>query len=371
MSDSSSLRTVLRLAQFATNAQAAELVLDGFPVVRVMSNGPISTSMVWADRSGFSECHADDDVEPWVKSVTVCPITGPSGEPGFVIVGHADTDVFSNDSVLALEAVVELVEENLDRAVEHVRISRLGEVLKQNQDQLRTAQDRLLISNEELEQFAYVAAHELVSPLRAASLYAEVLETLVEGEGENRQRIADCIEAIRSGVSDMDQQVRQLLDLSNIHSDASDIMSFPLDDVVNRAARALEVPLADAGATLDVGDLPVVQGRSVPLQNVFSNLFTNAIRYRHATRPLEINVSSVLHDDVVVVSVADNGSGIAPEAQDRIFRMFERASSTTDGSGIGLALSRRIVESIGGTISLGHSSDDGATFTLSLPVPAN
>lgn len=368
MADTSSLRTLLRLAQYATNAQAAELVLDSFPVVRVMSNGPVSTSMVWADRSGYSTCDEHDDVEAWVGSVAVQPVTGPSGEPGFVVVAHEQADAFTEQAVDALHAVVELVEENLDRSVEQVRINRLGEVLKQNQDQLRAAQDRLLLSNEELEQFAYVAAHELVSPLRAASLYAEVLDSLMDGPVENRERIAECIEAIRSGVADMDQQVRQLLDLSNIQSDVSDITNFPLTDVVHRAAALLETPLADAGGTIVIDDLPVVQGRSVPLQNVFSNLFTNAIRYRHPSRPLEIRVSAEVRNGDATIDVSDNGTGVDPDAQHRIFKMFERDSSTTDGSGIGLALSRRIIESLGGTISLSESSPNGATFSLSLPL---
>jgi len=368
MADITSLRTLLRLAQYSTNARSAELVLNSFPVVRVMSNGPVSASMVWADRSGYSNHVSGDDVEDWVHSVAVHPVTGPSGEPGFVIVGHPEADAFSNDAMQALEAAVELVEENLDRSVEQVRINRLGEVLKQNQDQLQAAQDRLLLSNEELEQFAYVAAHELVSPLRAASLYAEVLDSLIDSDVENRERIAECIEAIRSGVADMDQQVRQLLDLSNIHADVSDITDFPLTDVVHAAARVLEVPMADAGALLVIDELPIVKGRSVPLQNVFSNLFTNAIRYRHPGRPLKIHVSAQVGSCDATVDVSDNGSGVDPKAQDRIFKMFERDSSTTDGSGIGLALSRRIVESIGGTITLRESSAAGATFSLSLPL---
>ena len=358
----------MRLAQHATDARSAELLLDSVPPVRVMSNGPISTSMVWADRSGYSTCGPNDEVESWVRSVAVLPVTGPSGESGFVLVGHHEAEAFSDSSISALRDVVELVEENLDRGVEQVRINRLGEVLRRNQDQLRATQERLMVSNEELEQFAYVAAHELVSPLRAASLHAEVLESLVDGPVGNEARIGECIEAIRSGVSDMDQQVRDLLDLSNIHSDASEIVDFPLFDVVQGAADVLEASLADIGGSLIVDDLPVVCGRSVPLQNVFSNLFTNAIRYRDPTRPLEVRVSARTGDGVATVEVTDNGSGIADEAKDRIFRMFERDSATTDGSGIGLALSRRIVESLGGSIWLDRSSDAGTTFSLSIPL---
>lgn len=376
MTNADPLRQMVRLTAAALGVPDVQLVVLGDAHVDLRSGRCISTSGSWAMRSGYGDCEpgADgpwDDVEEWVRSIAVVPLTGASGEEGFLTAGSENADAFADTTIEVLARIGALVEVHLDRTAEQVRMDRLGEVLRNNQQQLRQAQDRLLVSNEELEQFAYIAAHELVAPLRAVSLYAEVLEPLVTAETIDHDQISRCVAAIRTGVADMDQQVKQLLQLSNVQGDLSQITSLRLSKVVGKAVETLAAPLDEAGAVVDVGDLPVVRGRSVPLQSVFANLFSNALRYRHPARSLEIRVSSSENDGQAIIAVADNGVGIDPEARDRIFQLFERGSTATAGSGIGLALSRRIVEAIGGSISLQSSSDEGAVFEVCLPLDAS
>ncbi len=368
---------MVRLTAAALGVPDVQLVVLGTAAIDFCSGRCVTTSPSWAVRSGYGNCNplapepdGWDDVEPWVRSVGVVPLTGASGEEGYLIAADGNPDRFDDTTIEVLSRIVSLAEVHFDRTAEQVRMDRLGEVLRNNQDQLRQAQDRLLISNEELEQFAYIAAHELVAPLRAVSLYAEVLEPLVTADDIDHEQVGRCVAAIRTGVADMDQQVKQLLQLSNVQGDLSQITSLRLTDVIDQALSTLAVPLDEAGAKVNVGELPLVRGRSVPLQSVFANLFSNALRYRHPGRPLTIDVTAEERDGQALIAVADNGVGVDPESHDRIFQMFERGSTATAGSGIGLALSRRIVEAVGGNISLRSSSDDGATFQVALRLGA-
>lgn len=372
MTDIHSLQQMVNLTAVALGVDDVQLVILGAPGLDLGTGRKITSSTEWVHRLGYLNCKEpeagleDGEVEGWVGSIAVAPLTAPSGEAGCLLAGHEKPDSFGDTTLEVLSRVVGLAETHLDRSVEQIRMDRLGEVLASNQDELREAKDRLLVSNEELEQFAYIAAHELVAPLRAVSLYAEVLEPLVTAEEIDHDQLHRCVRAIQTGVADMDQQVKQLLELSNVQGDLSEISSIDLTTIVDHALVTLAVPLDEAGAIVEVERLPVVRGRSVPLQSVFANLVSNALRYRHPGRSLRIRISAEQRQDQAIVHIADNGVGVNPEDRDRIFQMFERGSTATAGSGIGLALSRRIVEAVGGHLALASSSDQGAEFTISL-----
>jgi len=361
------LQQMVNLTAAALGVADVQLVVLDMPGIDLRSGRSITTSSTWARRLGYENSDPDaGDIADWVRSFAVAPLTGPSGEAGYIVAGGETADRFDETTLEVLSRVVVLAETHLDRSAEQIRMDRLGEVLRANEQQLRKAQTRLEMSNEELEQFAYIAAHELVAPLRAVSLYAEVLEPLVTAETIDADQVHRCVQAIRTGVADMDQQVKQLLQLSHVQGDLSEISALNLVDVVDGALSTLAVPLDDAGAVVEVGALPRVRGRSVPLQSVFANLFSNAVRYRHPSRPLKIEVSAEEQEGQAIVHVTDNGVGVDPQAREKIFQMFERGSTATAGSGIGLALSRRIVEAVGGDLSLSSSSPEGAEFTIAL-----
>ena len=121
-------------------------------------------------------------------------------------------------------------------------------------------------------------------------------------------------------------------------------------------------------AQVTVSALPLVNGQAVQMQSIFHNLVANSIRYRNPSRPLKIEISGKTTEHESLVIVDDNGTGIAEADAERVFGVFERASTTNDGFGIGLALSRRIMEHFGGTITIDSLADVGACFALRFPL---
>ena len=375
MPANSMLRHLVELARTATDAEAAELVILGEAEFRLVAGEQtIGGEELWSVQPNLAGAvNETRSVTTDYTSLLSIPITGPSAESGWIAVASRGSGSLSDSALESLTRVASLIEERLDRTVERIRLDQLGAVLRANQDELRIARDQLAATNTDLEQFAYIAAHELVSPLRSVALYAEVLQRLVpEDADETSDQARQCADAIRSGVTGMSQQVSYLLDFSRAQTSASAVEAVDLTDVVNSALDTLAEPLDEADAIVTVGDLPVVTGREVPLQSVFANLIKNAVNYRHPDRRLELEIASTDTQDGTRVTLTDNGVGIDSADHARVFQLFERASSDTPGTGIGLALSRRIIEAYGGEIGVEVGSPVGTVFWLELPdaVPA-
>ena len=370
MAANSMLRHLVELAKSSTNAQAAELVILGDPEFRVLAGDTsIGGHQTWTDHvEPGCDIANITGVSPEFQELRTVPITGPSAEPGWIAVAHSNSNGLADDALESLDRVSTLIEERLDRTAERIRLDQLGSVLHSNQEQLKVARDQLAASNTDLEQFAYIAAHELVSPLRSVAIYAEVLESLVPiDETVTSDRARQCADAIRDGVTTMNQQVQYLLEFSRAEATAAKIEVVELRDVVTSALDTLAEPLDEADATVVVGELQTVLGREVPLQSVFANLIKNAVSYRHPDRQLHLEISSVVTDDSCRVSVVDNGVGVDISDRTRVFQLFERAAVDSPGTGIGLALSRRIVEAYGGEIGVDGGATVGSVFWLELP----
>ncbi len=368
------LQRLVDIARLSTGAEVAELYLEGFSSCTSTADGlgrtigfHDSTQTTRVEHGGADRTF---DCEPWAKTFAVVPVTGPSAEVGWLAVAHAKPNSFNNNVLEILEPIALLTETWFDRQLEQLRLDDVSALLRQSQIELGVSSRQLEASNRELEQFAYVASHELVAPLRAVSVYAQLVRQLLEKNDDDApQKIRACVQEISEGVSLMNQQVQSLLELSSINATAADPEPVSLDEVVRRALDTLSSHLHDVGGTVTVSPLPLVNGQHVPLQSVFANLFSNALRYRHADRPLHITVEATTDTTDVVVTVEDNGLGVIDTDRDRIFGLFERASTTTDGSGIGLALSRRIVEAFGGTIGVSEESGPhGSIFWIRLPL---
>ena len=369
------MKDLLGLAAASLGAEDAELVAltktgSLHVVERVGDRGPIggdwSSSLVpivhnCDDAQG--SCHA-----PWVGSAVAAPICGPSAELGWLVVAHPDRNRFTSANTQPLEQASRLLEHCLDRAVEGSRFDEIGMELRQHQLELRTARNQLELSNRELEQFAYIAAHELVAPLRAVAIYAEVLASTAEQHESDRQT-ADVANEIRTGVSHMTEQVQHLLALSRNHHQVQELESVDVSEIVHAALDTLTEPLHESGAVVTVGELPIVQAKAVPLQSVFANLLTNAIRYRRTDQQLEVKITSSATPTGLRITVADNGVGIDEADRTRVFEMFERASSEVHGSGIGLALSRRILDVFHAGIGVDENDAGGASVWLDFPDP--
>ena len=228
-------------------------------------------------------------------------------------------------------------------------------------------------SNAELEEFAYVASHDLQEPLQ---LVAGFLELLVDRHGDELSGDArDIVRRTTNAVARMDALIHDLLRYAQVGNGATRThepvdLRVVVDDVVAQLSGAI----SDAGASVEVGALPVVDGNATLLAQLFQNLLSNALKFRRRDVPLQVVVSVERSPDVDdratwVVAVRDNGVGVAPERADKVFAMFERLHSADEvpGTGIGLAIARKIVERHGGRIWVEPSPGGGATFVFTLP----
>ena len=238
---------------------------------------------------------------------------------------------------------------------------------KRAEAELRHYLERLRTSNEELLRFAYVASHDLQEPLRSIVSFSQLLERRYKGQldADADEYIAFIVE----GGIRMQQLIKDLLTFSRVETMAKT----PAPTDASRAAMDALVTfngqIREIGATVTVGPLPAVCADPQQLEQVFANLVGNAIKYRRPGVPLEIGVSATCMDGMVEFAVSDNGIGIEPEYFDRIFEMFRRLHTHDqyDGTGIGLAVVKRIVERHGGRCWVESAPGEGSTFSFTLP----
>ena len=167
----------------------------------------------------------------------------------------------------------------------------------------------------------------------------------------------------------MQSLIQDLLQFSRLETRALPLMPTDAAEAVADALRLLEAALREAGGTVDVGDLPMVLADRQQLEQVFANLIGNAIKYRRPDVPLEVGISAERMNGMVEFAVQDNGIGIEAEYFDRIFVMFQRLHTNDEyaGTGIGLAVVKKIVERHGGTIRVESTPGAGSTFFFTLP----
>ncbi len=233
--------------------------------------------------------------------------------------------------------------------------------------QLRLQAAELGRSNAELEQFAYVASHDLQEPLRKVTSFCQALQKRYAGQLDDR---ADqYIEFAVDGAKRMQRLITDLLAFSRVRPSGAEHELVDLAGAVAVARAALAVPLEQSGGELDLGPLPSVLGDRTLLASLFQNLISNALKF-HGERPPRVRITAIREGGEWLITCSDNGIGIEPEYAERIFLIFQRLHTREDydGSGIGLALCRKIVEYHGGRIWLDTDYRDGASFRMTLPV---
>lgn len=225
--------------------------------------------------------------------------------------------------------------------------------------------EELKRSNAELEEFAYVAAHDLQEPIRMVGSFTQLLASRYEGRLD--EKADKYIGYVVEGATRMKQLVDDLLVYSRVGTQGREPAPVELRAVVDRALADMARPIRKLGATVEVGALPEVMGDEGQLIQLFSNLFSNALKFRSEAPPL-IRVSARRVGELWQVSVADNGIGIDRVYGDRIFQMFQRLNDRDqyEGSGIGLSVARKIVERHGGRIDFDSAPGEGATFRFTL-----
>jgi len=267
------------------------------------------------------------------------------------------------------EFPVEISLSPLEAEGEVLVASAIRDVTDRKRAQVELAQQaqELARSNAELEQFAYVASHDLQEPLRMVASYTELLAKRYRGQldPDADEFIAYAVD----GATRMQGLINDLLAYSRIGKSGSRSELTDCSGVLGRVLTDLEMAIEESGAVVTHGTLPEVMGDAAQLRQVFQNLISNAIKFR-GQEPSCIHVSCERSGDDWLFSVRDNGIGIDPQYADRLFVIFRRLHTKAEypGTGIGLATCRRLVERHGGRIWLKSEPGKGSTFFFTLPV---
>lgn len=222
-------------------------------------------------------------------------------------------------------------------------------------------------SNEELGQFAYVASHDLQEPLRKVTAFCELLESeygdQVQGEASTY------LKHITDGAKRMSSLVRDLLHYSRVSQNPIELQPVECKNAFAIAVDNLDELITESGGVIHCDSLPVVQADSVHMTQLFQNLIGNALKYRHPDVKPEVHVTSEKRDGMWHIAIADNGIGIEPRFHDRIFVIFQRLHRQSEykGTGIGLAVCRKIVERFGGKIWVESNQGGGSRFVFTVP----
>ena len=237
---------------------------------------------------------------------------------------------------------------------------------KRAEERLRGLLVELERSNKELELFAYVASHDLQEPLRMVSSYTQLLERRYSDKLDDDAR--EFIGYAVDGASRMQRLINDLLDFSRVSTRGRPLAPTDISEVLGTVRANLSVAIEEAGALITNDDLPEIVADAGQMSQLLQNLVGNAIKFRNGERP-HVHVRAVEHDDLWEFSVHDDGIGIEPEYFERIFVIFQRLHTKGDypGTGIGLALCKRIVERHGGRIWVESKPHEGSTFFFTLP----
>ncbi len=220
-------------------------------------------------------------------------------------------------------------------------------------------------SNDELTKFAHVVSHDLQAPVRMVKSFSELLARRYRGQID--QTADECIATIQDGASAMDALIRTLLTYATVGQGPLTRAPVALQSVVDDVITTLQPMIAELDASVSYGNLPVVYGDEVLLQQILQNLIGNALKYAGPARP-RVSVDASHSATDWIVSVTDNGPGIPAEYHDAIFLPLKRLHSRQiSGTGMGLAICRKIAERHGGRIWVDSQPGAGSTFYFTLP----
>jgi light-regulated signal transduction histidine kinase (bacteriophytochrome) len=302
-------------------------------------------SQVYDDLRGHPGLHNDETV---LRSEVIVPI----GDWGVLSAGSVEQRAFSETDVSLLEVLSSTVEAALARA--------------ERETVLRRMQDDLKRSNEELEQFAYAASHDLQEPLRTVSSYLTLLERRYGDDlGEDA---GEFIEFAVDGAERMRNMIQALLAYSRVDTHGRSFEAVNVSTLFDRVVDDLAFKISETDASVSPPATDVaVSGDQSQLAQLFQNLIENGIKYNTGDPEIDIAVTS--RENAVVFEVTDNGIGMEADQTDDIFEVFQRLHTRDEfaGTGIGLSICRKIVDRHGGSIDVTSTPGDGSTFTITLP----
>jgi PAS domain S-box-containing protein len=242
----------------------------------------------------------------------------------------------------------------------------LEEIVEKRTEELKRLSDELKRSNEDLKQFASAASHDLQEPLRGVEGFINLLKKRYKGKLD--EKADEFIDYVVDDVKRMQMLIRDLLEYSRVSAKSKVFSPANCSVSLEQALSNLRAAIDESGAIVTYDLLPTVMGNDAQLSRLFQNLIGNAIKFR-GKEPLKIHLSAHREGDEWIFSIRDTGIGIAPEQAERIFLIFQRLHSRQEypGTGIGLAICKRIVEQHGGRIWVESKPGTGAAFYFTIP----
>ncbi|MDH3760766.1 MAG: PAS domain-containing protein [Gammaproteobacteria bacterium] len=303
-----------------------------------------------------------DGSERWIREKSVVIEDDTSGDNQVIGVIQEITDQKISEQLLrdardSLETEVELRTRKLTETVD-----RLNTEISERE----VISTELEAKNAELERFTYTVSHDLKSPLVTIRGFLGLLEKDIEAA--DSKRIAEDIKKLKNATDTMGMLLNDLLELSQVGRVVGETVSCSLSALVKQATELVKSDLDSSAIEIIVEDMPSVKVDESRIVEVFLNLLENAIKFSGEQESPRIHISAKPMDGMICCSVRDNGIGIDEQYHDQIFELFERLDAQVDGTGIGLALVKRIIESHGGIIWV-ESEGPGLGCTMSLTLP--
>ena len=297
-----------------------------------------------------------------------------TGKP---LVGREEKETWPDGSVTWASTSKQCLRDENGEIIGTFGISRDITARKRAEDELAHKTVELLRSNKELQEFAYVASHDLQEPLRMIASYTQLLARRYRGRLD--AEADEFIQYAVDGATRLQGLINDLLAYSRIGTQGKPFTPTECSEVLGRVLANLKIAIEESGATVRHSALPRVMGDATQLTQLFQNLISNAIKFRHQQQP-EILISAERAKEPQALSegpspaawlfsIRDNGIGIEPQYFDRIFTIFQRLHGREEypGTGIGLAISKKIVERHGGRIWVESELGKGATFHFTIP----
>lgn len=278
----------------------------------------------------------------------------------------AVTEFFSLEAQTPDEEVLIFMKAIGDQIGSFLEKKRIEEEVLRSKESLERSNKELERSNRELEQFAYVASHDLQEPLRMVTAYTQLLEARYKNKLDDEAN--QFIHFATEGALRSQSLINDLLEYSRVRSQEKTFAPVDTEEAVNTAISNLAINVQETGAEIVCGELPEVMGEKTKLVQLFQNLLSNALKFRRAAKP-RVEIRAKQESGSWIFSIKDNGIGIDSKYHDRIFVIFQRLHTRKEyaGTGIGLAICKKIVEQHRGRIWVESEPGSGTTFYFSLP----
>ena len=347
--------------------------------------GPTGTAIRTGRTHVARHISTDPNFVPWrvealkrgYASSIAIPLIAEDQTLGAIMMYAVEPDAFDTQEVTLLKEMADDIaycissirvraehkrtDEELKKYREHLEV-----MVEKRTEELKKMSDELRRSNEDLQQFAYVASHDLQEPLRGVGSFTKLLEKRYKGKLVEKDD--EFIDYIIDGASRMQILIKDLLEYSQVSAKGIAFRPVNCSVALEQAVYNLRSAIEESGAEVTYDILPTVMGDEAQLSRLFQNLIGNAIKFRNQ-EPLKIHISAHRKEDEWIFLIRDTGIGIDPKQADRIFVIFQRLHTREkySGTGIGLAICKKIVERHGGRIWLESEPGKGSTFFFTLP----